>query len=244
MATNSYIKDNNAGKLRYLCNDSLSTIQIKLKGENQYSFYGGTLLCVDMDANYSAVYGKKRVEAVHYYHFSDNEGEGVPFGWDETNKTAQLTPTKVTVTPVTESEEIVGYQLLVKANSENGIQYEALLDIDAALLDGTFSVNEGTLTLWSKVGHGAAESYVTNGATVTIAPKTGNTHTLSANLLCENGYTYTLQAFDFNYGEAVGTGIESQESIVESQKSKVLRNGQLLIIRDGKTYNAQGAQLQ
>ena len=248
MATSSYIKDNNAGKLRYLCNDSLSTIQIKLKGEmkgeNQYSFYGGTLLCVDMDANYSAVYGKKRVEAVHYYHFSDNEGEGVPFGWDETNKTAQLTPTKVTVTPVTESEEIVGYQLLVKANSENGIQYEALLDIDAAVLDGTFSVNEGTLTLWSKVGHGAAESYVTNGATVTITPKTGNTHTLSANLLCENGYTYTLQAFDFNYGEAVGTGIESQESIVESQKSKVLRNGQLLIIRDGKTYNAQGAQLQ
>ena len=105
-------------------------------------------------------------------------------------------------------------------------------------------MNDGTLTLWSKVGHGATESYVTNGATVTIAPKTGNTHTLSANLLCENGYTYTLQAFDFNYGEAVGTGVESQESKVESQKSKVLRNGQLLIIRDGKTYNAQGAQLQ
>ena len=48
----------------------------------------------------------------------------------------------------------------------------------------------------------------------------------------------------YDNGEAVGTGIESQESIVESQKSKVLRNGQLLIIRDGKTYNAQGAQLQ
>ena len=80
------VEHNNAGKLRYLCNDSLSTIQIKLKGENQYSFYGGTLLCVDLDANYSAVYGKKRVEAVHYYHFSDNEGEGVPFGWDESTR--------------------------------------------------------------------------------------------------------------------------------------------------------------
>jgi hypothetical protein len=36
----------------------------------------------------------------------------------------------------------------------------------------------------------------------------------------------------------VATDVESQKSKVESQK--VLRNGQLLIIRDGKMYNAQG----
>ena len=42
--------------------------------------------------------------------------------------------------------------------------------------------------------------------------------------------------------ENVATGIidNSQKSKVESQKSKVLIDGQLLIIRDGKTYNAQG----
>jgi hypothetical protein len=42
--------------------------------------------------------------------------------------------------------------------------------------------------------------------------------------------------------ENVATGVidNSQKSNVESQKSKVLIDGQLLIIRDGKTYNAQG----
>ena len=42
--------------------------------------------------------------------------------------------------------------------------------------------------------------------------------------------------------ENVATGVidNSQKSKAESQKSKVLIDGQLLIIRDGKTYNAQG----
>lgn len=42
--------------------------------------------------------------------------------------------------------------------------------------------------------------------------------------------------------ENVATGVidNSQKSKVESQNSKVLIDGQLLIIRDGKTYNAQG----
>ncbi len=42
--------------------------------------------------------------------------------------------------------------------------------------------------------------------------------------------------------ENVATGVidNSQKSKVENQKSKVLIDGQLLIIRDGKTYNAQG----
>ena len=39
------------------------------------------------------------------------------------------------------------------------------------------------------------------------------------------------------------TGIESiQTSVISSQK--ILRNGQLFILRDGKTYNAQGIQIR
>lgn len=249
MATYSYVKDNNAGKLRYLCNDSLSTVKIASKGENLYSFYGGTLTCVDLDANYSAVYGKKRVEAVNYYHFSDNAGEGIPFGWDETSTDVALTPTKVAVNPLTEGDEPVGYQLTVSAKVESGIQYEVFLDIESSDLDGTFSTGEGSLTLWSKVSHGSSESYVTNGAIATITPKTGNTHTLTANLICENGYTYQLQAFDFNYGEEVVTGVSDQQSAISGQQSavsnqKVLRGGQLLIIREGKIFNTQGTELR
>ncbi len=243
MATNSYVKDNNAGKLRYLCNDSLSSILISTKGENQYSFYGGTLTCVDLDANYSAVYGKKRVEAVHYYHFSDNEGEGIPFNWDETDKDVTLTVTKLTVTPQTEGEEAVGYQLLAKATNENGINYEVLLDLESANIDGIFTASEGSLTLWSKVEHGSTASYVTTGATATVTFKSGNTHTLTASLLCENGYTYTIDAYDFSYGEAVVTGVEQTENNTIGN-SKVIHNGQLLIVRDGKIYNAQGTQIR
>ena len=43
----------------------------------------------------------------------------------------------------------------------------------------------------------------------------------------------------FNYQETeVATGIENTMDNV--QNAKILRDGQLLIIREGKTYNAQG----
>ena len=43
----------------------------------------------------------------------------------------------------------------------------------------------------------------------------------------------------FNYQETeVATGIEN--TIDNEQNTKILRDGQLLIIREGKTYNAQG----
>jgi len=94
MAMDSYVKDMKLPKTRYLANDSISSIQIKNKGTNKYSFYGGTLICIDQDANYSAVYGKKRIEAAHYYHFSDYDGDGLQFSWDESTGTTEL------ITPV------------------------------------------------------------------------------------------------------------------------------------------------
>ena len=44
------------------------------------------------------------------------------------------------------------------------------------------------------------------------------------------------------YTPTTPTGIGSQKSIIESRK--ILRDGQLLIERDGKTYNAQGAEVK
>jgi hypothetical protein len=43
--------------------------------------------------------------------------------------------------------------------------------------------------------------------------------------------------------EAVATGIDNVQND-NAQGTKVLRDGQLLIIRDGRTYNAQGARVQ
>ena len=53
-ASNCYVKDLQINKQRYLANDSLSSIQIKSTGTNQYAFYGGTLICTDVDLNYQA----------------------------------------------------------------------------------------------------------------------------------------------------------------------------------------------
>ena len=234
MATNSYVKDLNINKLRYLCNDSLSTIMIASKGENQYSFFGGTLLCVDLDANYSAVYGKKRVQEVHYYHFSDNGGAGIEFGWDENNKETELIPSSVTV-----NEQIDGFQLLVAAKGGN-VNYEVVIELVADQIDGTFTVANEQLSTWTKVSHGTTSSYIANGSTVTINPKSGNKHTLSGSLLCENENTYILKAFDFEYGTATGFGEVQSDKV---QGTKVIRDGQLVIMYNGQMYDVQGARI-
>lgn len=244
-ASNSYVKDLKVNKTRYLANDSLSTILIQSKGENLYSFFGGTLTCTDIDANYMAVYGKKRIEAVHYYHFSDNDGQGIEFGWDEDNKEMELSPYKVTVEPFTTGGEIDYFNVLVNAKDEKNLEYEVSLTLENKQLDGSFSIANEKLSLWSSVNHGSNSSYVVNGSIITINPKAGNTHTLSGNLLCENEYTYIIKAFDFEYQVNGAEGIDevsSQMSDVRSQK--MLREGVLMIERNGVLYDAQGAMVK
>lgn len=95
MAIDSYVQDLTISKKRYLANDSLSTIMISDKGNHQYSFYGGTLICADLDMNYWQVYQKERIAAVHYYHFSDNDGAGIAFGFNETTGESGLITTGI-----------------------------------------------------------------------------------------------------------------------------------------------------
>jgi len=237
IANYCYVKDLNIGsngKQRNLNNDSTSTIMIKDKGNNQYSFYGGTLICTDLDANMMSVYGKKRIEAAHYYHFSDNDGEGISFGYDESNTTVNLTITKVVA-----SEIVGGYRLTV-TGVEGAITYIATIDLEGTdELTGSFTTSDA-LSLWTKVARGSnTGSKITSGSTVTINKKSGTTYTLSGNLLCENGYTFQIPAFDFTYGTA--TGVQNTEYRVQTQK--ILRDGQMIIIRDGKEYNAFGVEL-
>ena len=236
-SSNSYVKDLKINKTRYLANDSISSIMIQSKGENQYSFFGGTLICTDIDANYSAVYGKKRIEAVHYYHFSDNDGQGIGFGWNEDSKEFELTPSSVSV-----EATIDGLQLSINAKDNNNIDYFVFIELESESIDGEFTTTNG-LSLWSKVERGTTiSSYVTNGATVTINAKGGNMHTISGNLLCENENTYILKAFDFEY-QGNTTDIKSvQKSEVRIQK--VIRDGQVLIERNGTMYNVQGTEIK
>ena len=234
-SSNSYVKDLKINKTRYLANDSLSTIQIKSKGTNQYSFYGGTLTCTDLDANYSAVYGKKRVEAVHYYHFSDNEGAGIPFGYDETSKEVELTASKISVASVLD-----GWQITVTAADANSVSYSLLMEIESESIDGTFTYNNG-LSAWSKVERGQSSSYVASGSTLTINKKSNGNYTISGNLLCENEMTYILKPFDFSY---TATGIEAISDQPSGVSKKVLLDGQIYLIYEGQMYDVQGKEVR
>ena len=234
-SSNSYVKDLKINKTRYLANDSLSTIQIKSKGTNQYSFYGGTLTCTDVDLNYQAVYGKKRVEAVHYYHFSDNEGAGIPFGYDETSKEVELTASKISVASVLD-----GWQITVTAADANSVSYSLLMEIESESIDGTFTYNNG-LSAWSKVERGQSSWYVASGATLTINKKSNGNYTISGNLLCENEMTYILKPFDFSY---TATGIEAISDQPSGVSKKVLLEGQIYLIYEGQMYDVQGKEVR
>ena len=231
----SYVKDLKANKLRYLANDSVSAIQIKSTGGQEYAFFGGTLICTDVDLNYQAVYGKKRIEAVHYYHFSDNGGEGIPFHYDETKTSFDLTLSKVTVTPSTENNVTVGYGLDIIASSED-INYTVFVDIEGANLAGTHTT-ENTLTLWSNVARGSHDSYIISGSSVTITAKGAGIYTISGSLVCENKFTYVLNAFDFSYATATGIDHVQGDNV---QYTKIIRDGQLYIMYKGQMYNVQG----
>lgn len=235
-SSNSYVKDLKINKTRYLANDSISSIKIAAKGTNQYSFYGGTLTCTDVDLNYQAVYGKKRIEAVHYYHFSDNGGAGIPFGYDESSKEVILNASSAAV-----EETINGIEITLQAKDSNSIAYTVYVILESENIDGAFTTNDN-LSTWSKVERGVNGSYIAAGSTVTINAKSGNKHTISANLLCENEFTYKLNAFDFEFVKQV-TGIESiQASAVSTQK--VVLDGQMFILRGEKIFDAQGKQVK
>ena len=240
IANYCYVKDLNIGtngKKRNLNNDSTSTIKIQDKGNNQYSFYGGTLICTDLDANLMAMYGKKRIEAAHYYHFSDNAGEGILFGYDESNKTVNMTITKVNV-----EKTVDGFTITV-TGTEGAITYIATIDIKSESLTGTFTSSDA-LSLWTNVARGSNDgSKIQSGSTVTINQKSGNKYTISANLLCENGYTFQIPAFDFQYGTTTGIGEVRSETTDVVRSEKIFRDGQMIIIRDGKEYNAFGVEL-
>ena len=233
-SSNSYVKDMKINKTRYLANDSISSIQIKSKGTNQYSFYGGTLTCTDVDLNYQAVYGKKRIEAVHYYHFSDNDGQGISFGYDESSKEVELTANSAAV-----ETTVNGIEITLQTKDSNNIAYTVYVVLDSETIEGTFTYNDN-LSAWTKVGRNTNDSYITSGSTITINAKGNGVYTISGNLLCQNEYTYILKAFDFSQ---VATGIESiQPSAVSNQK--MLIDGQMYILKGEKIFDAQGKQVK
>ena len=115
--------------------------------------------------------------------------------------------------------------------------------------NGTFSASLGRfgnvlipcyLLLIDAEGWAHAVWYIVGG-TIRIAYDAQQAPVLSGTCT-----TYFGSTINFTYGD-IDNGVE--DVVVESQKSKVesrkvVRDGQLLIIRDGRTYNAQGLQIK
>lgn len=134
-------------------------------------------------------------------------------------------------------------------NEEDEDHYVGL-DIYTAEKDrfeGMYSLEDGSMTEYSFYQFGENfEDYSTavEGAMViNLQEGSATDYTISGYITCENGNTYN---FSFTgpvlLDDEQEQGIESiQPSAVSSQK--VLRKGQLFILRDCKIFNAQGAEV-
>ncbi|MCQ2348271.1 MAG: hypothetical protein MJZ65_03685 [Paludibacteraceae bacterium] len=192
ISTSSYVtwlKSDGSSKQRYLANDSISTLTIAKDGDKQYHFNAGTLICQDVSFS---VMGEKHVDQTLYYHFKDN----IAFGFDPDNKQIVILPNQVDVT----EDGTEGINLFVKGNTqEGGIAYTVAISLEEqSTLAGTFTTNlNGHLSIWSKVSVGSTDSYIENGSTVMIVQNPDGTYSLSATLICENGYTYVISNYTF-----------------------------------------------
>ena len=118
------------------------------------------------------------------------------------------------------------------------------LDIYTAEKDnfeGMYSLDDGTMTNYSFYQFGEAyEDYsmAVEGAMVINAIEGG--YQISGYITCENGNTYNFSFEGSVLLDDEETGIESVERIVPNGERKILRNGLLLIERDGHCFTPTG----
>ena len=227
-APNCYVKEGDQQR-RYLDNDSVSTVQIVDEGNNQYTFYGHTILCSDVDREYQAVYGEELKTHTHYYHFDNS---GFAFTFNPENRTILLTATEVKLSSTADEVE-----LQVEA-TDNVAVYSVAIYLEGGLSEGEHTTST-VLSRWTCVMRGTAFSYITDAAHVSIVQKNQNTYTLSATLPCENANTYVIDNFDFTTGSA--TSVHNVQQGNNARKR--LQDGKLLIEYNGKQYSVLGATI-
>ena len=148
-----------------------------------------------------------------------------------------------TVTGLEEGTDY-SYNLVIKDNSGKTLQ----------TYSGEFrtqSTNDRTVT----VEYDAAQGQVTGagtylvGDTVTLTaiPNDGYRFVRWSNEVEDNPYTFVISdnvTLSAEFEEVITTSVENATPSQQSDTHKLLRNGQLLIIRDGKTYNIMGAEIK
>ena len=148
-----------------------------------------------------------------------------------------------TVTGLEEGTDY-SYNLVIKDNSGKTLQ----------TYSGEFrtqSTNDRTVT----VEYDAAQGQVTGagtylvGDTVTLTaiPNDGYRFVRWSNEVEDNPYTFVILdnvTLSAEFEEVITTSVENTSLSQQSDTHKLLRDGQLLILRDGKTYNIMGAEIK
>ena len=111
-------------------------------------------------------------------------------------------------------------------------------------LVGSYSIAQGNMTTESFFQFGedyADYSYATECQMV-ISKATG-IYTIVGSITCENYNTYNFSftgVIDFDGDDEQGIGEVQNDKV---QSTKILRNGQLIILRGERQYNVLGTQL-
>ena len=136
------------------------------------------------------------------------------------------------------------YELLIQDRSGNTLQSYS----------GEFrtqSTNDRTVT----VEYDAAQGQVTGAGTylvgdtvtLTATPNDGYRFVRWSNEVEDNPYTFVISdnvTLSAEFEEVISTSVENTSPSQQSDTHKLLRDGQLLILRDGKTYNIMGAEIK
>ena len=136
------------------------------------------------------------------------------------------------------------YELLIQDRSGNTLQsYSGAFR--------TQSTNDRTVT----VEYDAAQGQVTGAGTylvgdtvtLTATPNDGYRFVRWSNEVEDNPYTFVISdnvTLSAEFEAVIHSDVENATPSQQSDTHKLLRNGQLLILRDGKTYNVMGAEIK
>lgn len=219
---------------RTLNADSTSTFTITKIDDTHYSIGEGVLHV--QNSNKSNIYAYNYCYNAAEIGTKDIGQTPFVFEYDPADKTVEITPSGVEVTPTS-----TGFTLEVAGTDAKSNAYTATIYLESENINGEFSVDAKNLSTWTSVTRATTTSYIkATGTTVTITPKTAGTYTLSANLVCENGFTYILNSYDFTY-ENPSTSVLTTEAN-NTRCRKFMRNGQIFIQKGDAVVNILGVQ--
>lgn len=141
-----------------------------------------------------------------------------------------------------------GWKFAKKVNDETNMRdasgntriYMALPPADSVQL--TSGTSARAVVIYVNGAKSDVEETAASGKTITIAlsSTTNNFVAIESNQTSGDGGFTKIQLF--NPSEPIGSALDQTQ--VEAKATKVVRNGQLLIIREGKTYTVQGVEVE